>query len=90
MIFGFASQGVKFGTELGTEPSKMWFSMLLMNLATNLTIFKTRVIVSLDLSSSYYSPNWSKNLQVETKPYAMYLEKYKAAGQPCLGRCCAT
>ncbi len=44
---GFALQGVKFGMESGTVPSMMWISVLLKNLVTNWTIFKTSVIVSL-------------------------------------------
>jgi hypothetical protein len=50
---GFESRGVKLGTESGTEPSMMWFSMFEKNLAVNLTIFTIRVMVSLDPSSPY-------------------------------------
>ncbi len=42
MILGFASRGVKFGTESGTVPSMMQLSMLAKNLVTNLTILTTR------------------------------------------------
>ena len=48
---GFESQGVKLGTESGTEPSMMWFSMFEKNLAVNLKNFTIRVMVSLDPSS---------------------------------------
>ncbi len=44
---GFASRGVKFGTESGTELSKIWFSILLKNLKTNLVIFTTCVTRSI-------------------------------------------
>ena len=47
---GFELRGVKLGTELGTEPSMMWFLMFKKNLVVNLTIFTIRVMVSLDPS----------------------------------------
>ena len=48
MSLGLESRGVMFETELETEPSMMWLLMFEKNLTTNLTIFKTMVMVSLD------------------------------------------
>jgi hypothetical protein len=43
---GFALRGVNVRTESGKEPSMIWFSMLLKNLAINLKILETSVIMS--------------------------------------------